>query len=51
MTIAGSVELKTPNKKHAVKAEISMKTKLFNDTVKRSAFPPASGRMTSNTFL
>ena len=28
---------KTPNAKHAVKAEISMKTKSFDDSAKRSA--------------
>ena len=35
-----------PNAKYAVKAEISMKTISFNNSAKRSAFPPASGRMT-----
>ena len=29
---------KNPNAKYAVKAEISMKTKLFNDSAKHSAF-------------
>ena len=29
---------KNPNTKYAVKAEISMKTKSFNDSAKRSAF-------------
>ena len=29
---------KNPNAKYAVKAEISMKTKSFNDSPKRSAF-------------
>ena len=29
---------KNPNEKYAVKAEISMKTKSFNDSAKRSAF-------------
>ena len=30
-------DVKKPNAKHAVKAEISMKTKSFNDSAKRSA--------------
>ena len=40
--------LKNLNAKHAVKAEISMKTKSFNGSAKCSAFsPPPSGTMSS----
>ena len=33
-----TVYTKNPNAKYAVNAEISMKTKSFNDSAKRSAF-------------
>ena len=40
---------KKPNAQYAVKTEISMKTKSFNDSANVRHFPPISGTMTPNS--